>query len=133
MAPRGLVVPEMQITHETSVAGYANYMRSAVQNGVGRRGVDYLAARNDVQVSWANKLPLSDKPAELVARMNQLLLAGGMSAALKVDIEEAVNSIAIPALRADGSNQTQVDDAKRNRVYTAAYLTVVSPEFIVQK
>ena len=37
------VVPEMQIINETTVAGYANYMRSAVQNGVGSIGADRSA------------------------------------------------------------------------------------------
>jgi hypothetical protein len=32
---RGLVVPEMQITHESSVAGYVNAMRDNVSAGVG--------------------------------------------------------------------------------------------------
>jgi uncharacterized protein (DUF1800 family) len=129
----GLAAPEMQITHESSVAGYVNFMRGVVQNGVGRRGVNYNAPRNDVQVNWANELALFDKPAELVQRMDDLLLGGRMSSALEADIVQAVESINVPALRADGSNQSQVDTAKRNRVQAAAFLTLASPEFIVQK
>jgi uncharacterized protein (DUF1800 family) len=129
----GLAAPEMQITHESSVAGYVNFMRGTVQNGVGRRGINYSAPRNDVQVSWAHELPLFDKPVELVQRMDDLLLGGRMSSALEADIVEAVESITVPVLRADGSNQAQVDAAKRNRVQAAAFLTLVSPEFLVQK
>jgi len=39
----------------------------------------------------------------------------------------------VPVLKADGSNQTTIDNAKKSRVYTAAYLALVAPEFIVQK
>lgn len=133
LAVQGLSAPEMQITHETSVAGYVNYMRSTVQNGVGRRGVDYTATRNDVQVAWTAELALSDKPADLVQRMNDLLLGGRMSSTLKADIVQAVESITVPALNSSGSNQSTIDNAKRNRVWAAALLTLASPEFIVQK
>ena len=56
-----------------------------------------------------------------------------MPTALRNEIEAAVKSIPIPALRADGRNQRRIDDAKRNRVMLAVYLTMVSSEFIVQK
>ena len=41
--------------------------------------------------------------------------------------------VKVPALTVNASNQAQVDTAKKNRVYTAAFLTVISPEFQVQK
>ena len=47
-----LSVPEMQITNETTVAGYANYMRAVVQNGVGLNGANGTAARRDVQPDY---------------------------------------------------------------------------------
>ena len=46
-------------------------------------------------------------------------------------IETAVASISIPA--ATGSNQTQIDTARRNRVNAAIFLALVSPEFLVQR
>lgn len=129
----GLAAPEMQITHETSVAGYANYMRSALQSGVGQNGPNFTAPRRDVQLDLAPEMALADRPAELVDRVLAKLAGAADTAALKPDVQAAVESIAIPALRADGSNQTQVDDAKRNRVRMAALLTLVSTEFLVQK
>jgi hypothetical protein len=56
---------------------------------------------------------------------------GTMPAALATEIETAVASISIPA--ATGSNQTQIDTARRNRVNAAIFLALVSPEFQVQK
>src|SRR3989475_9610399 len=35
IATAGLVAPELQIVNEVSVVGYSNFMRSAVQNGLG--------------------------------------------------------------------------------------------------
>jgi hypothetical protein len=36
-------------------------------------------------------------------------------------------------LNSTGSNQKQVDDARRNRVNAAIFLALISPEFQVQK
>jgi uncharacterized protein (DUF1800 family) len=128
-----LSVPEMQITHETTVAGYANYMRSAVQHGVGLHGLDGAAPRSDVQPDYGDELAVADQSAVLVHRVTGKLITGPVPAALKSEIEAAVRSIPIQALRSDGRNQRRIDDAKRNRVMLAIYLTMVSPEFIVQK
>ena len=35
LGAQGLVVPELQITNETTVAGYANFMQSVLPNGAG--------------------------------------------------------------------------------------------------
>ena len=66
-----------------------------------------------------------------MAAVNRKLMYGSMPAALATEIEGAVTSIAIPA--ATGSNQAQIDIAKRNRVNAAIFLALVSPEFLVQK
>lgn len=130
-AAASLVVPEMQITHESSVASYANFMRVAVRNGVG----DYLQSlgRPDVVPDYGEALTLAPQPAVLVEWLNQLLLYGRMPAALRTEIENAVQSVSLPRLAADGSNQAAVDEALRTRVHAAVLLVLVSPEFIVQK
>jgi uncharacterized protein (DUF1800 family) len=128
---QGIAVPEMQITHETSVAGYANFMRGAVQNGVGTYNT--TLKRNDIRADYAAELALADKPTELIERVGQKLLYGQMNAALKAEIQAAFESVAIPALNAAGTNQAQIDGAKLNRVRLATYLVLVSPEFLVQK
>jgi len=58
---------------------------------------------------------------------------GSMPAALKSLITGAVDTFAIPTLKSDKSNQADVNNAKRDRVRTAIFLTVVSPEFQVQR
>ncbi|CAN5626150.1 DUF1800 domain-containing protein [soil metagenome] len=128
----GLAAPEMQITHETTVVGYANFMRNAVQSGIGQNGLDGKATRRDVQANYAPALAVADDPAKLVDLVMSKLVPDA-APDFKTEIQQAVESVTLPALKADASNQTAIDNARKNRVYIATYLTVVSPEFLVQK
>lgn len=129
-AVRSLTVPEMQITHETSVAGYANFMRSVVQNnGAGEAPAG--ESKRDVQLDLSAARALAHKPAELVALMNSRLFGGAMPAELAAQIQAAVESITVPLLTS--TNMVAWEAASSNRVRLALYLSVVSPEFIVQK
>ena len=207
-----LVAPELQITHDVSVAGYMNYIRGWVQ----------LDKNRDIQHKYDAELALATSPAELVERMNLLLFAGSMPDALKAQIGSAVASRVIPAptypaapvSTADGTlaklvdeggsftvsgtqtvrygvgttfveksvtamgdctnaffgsdpavgtgkacylftptpaagapapamaasapppmpiNQTAIDNAKRDRVYLAVFLSMASPDYLIQK
>lgn len=129
----GLTTPELQLTHESSVAGYANYMRSGVQTGWGMQGLDGKAARRDVQVDLSAEEALADRPEELVDRVANRLMGAAAPTALRGELLTAVQSVAIPAARADGSNSAQIATARRNRALIATFLVLVSPEFIVQK
>jgi uncharacterized protein (DUF1800 family) len=137
MAAQGLVAPEMQQVNETSVAGYVNYMRDAIGSGVGATGTATVngatVTRRDLQADLDAELALAGEPEALVERVNERLLLGAMPAALKSEIVAAVSAISLPVLNATGSNQNQVNTAKRNRVNAAIFLTVVSPEYRVQK
>ena len=135
-ASAGLEAPEMQLAQETTAAGYANYMRDNVSSGVGSyngtiNGV--VLNRRDLQPDFTAELAMASAPSDLVDRMNAKLMYGSMPAALKTEIQGAVQLIAIPALNSSGSNQAQVDSAKRNRVNAAIFLTLVSPEYQVQR
>jgi uncharacterized protein (DUF1800 family) len=127
----GLAVPEMQIVHETTAAGFVNFMRDNVGSGVG--SFNSAANRREMQGDFAAELALADKPTELVALANRKLMFGSMPAALATEIEGAVVSIVIPVLNASASNQAAIDSAKRNRVNAALFLSLVSPEFQVQR
>lgn len=129
----GLTAPELQLTHESSVAGYANYMRTGVQSGFGQAGIDYTAARRDVQLDLSAEDALADRPDALVDQVATRLLGAPTGAALRGELITAVQSVTIPVARADGSNATQIATARRNRTLIALYLLLVSPEFIVQK
>jgi uncharacterized protein (DUF1800 family) len=130
-AAQSLAVPEMQILHETTAAGYVNFIRDAIANGAGSTVSVSGTSRRDLQPDFSAELALAEQPAALVERVNDKLLIGTMPAALKSEIQNAIQTIAIPALTA--SNATQVAAAKRARVNATIFLTMVSPEFQVQK
>jgi len=135
-AKAGLAVPEMQLAQETTAAGYVNYMRDNINSGVGAyngtiNGVVYN--RRDLQPDFAAELLLADNSSGLVDRLNDRLMYGTMPAELKTEITGAVDKIVIPVLNAQKTNQAQIDAAKLNRVKAAIFLTVVSPEFQVQR
>ena len=132
-ASLGMTLPEMQITNETSIAGYANYMISAVRYGVGQKGIDGKAAARDLQMNYAVLAPLTTNPAALVDKVNERLFAAPVASALRTELIAAVSSINVPVLKPDGSNKEQVDKAKASRLWTAVALPLVTPEFIVQK
>ncbi len=130
---RNLTMPELQITSETSVAGYANYMAVAVARGVGLRGLNGTGTRPDVQGTYTTELANAANSTTLVDGVTAKLLGDGASATLKSELRAAVDSITIPALKAGNGNLAQVNAAKQNRVNAAVLLTLASPEFIVQK
>jgi hypothetical protein len=53
-----------------------------------------------------------------------------MSPTLRVRITDSVNSVAIPGA---GATQAQIDAARLNRAKLAIYMTMVSPEYLVQR
>jgi len=82
-----LVVPELQIATDVSVAGYMNYIRTWTP----------LNATRDIQHKYDAEMALASTPAALVDRMNLLLFSGTMPDALKTQITSAVTSRTIPA------------------------------------
>ena len=117
-----LVAPELQTTSESSVAGYVNTMQSVVQNGAGS------GTPRDVQPDWTEWAALADDADALVDRMGLVLAAGALSSPARATIRDAVAAIAVPA-----ANPAAAATARLNRVRTAAFLVLASPDFIVQK
>ena len=139
IADAGLVAPEFQIVHDVSVAGYMNYMRSLVT----------VDATRDIQQDYTAELALAAVPTDLVERMNLLLFYGQMPDALRTQITAAVTSRAIPAAVYPAApvpaasaasappqvatNQAAIYTAKRDRVYRAVFLSLASPDYLIQK
>ena len=135
-AKAGLVVPEMQLAQETSAAGYVNYMRDNVNSGVGAYNSTVggvVRNRRDLQPDFAAEIALADKVPQLLDRLNARLMYGSMPPALKTEIQGAVEKIVIPVPNSTSSNQVAIDTARLNRVKATIFLTLVSPEFQVQK
>jgi uncharacterized protein (DUF1800 family) len=122
---RGMVAPEFAITHETTTTGYTNFMVGTAERQTAwwRENVakkwgpvtDYLGA------DYAAEMSLASNPTALVDRLNLVLAQGRMSAATRKTIVDALNTIPASA------------DSGHRRVAAAVALTLVSPDFIVQK
>ncbi|MFT3734853.1 MAG: DUF1800 domain-containing protein [Rhodocyclaceae bacterium] len=124
VAKRGMVAPEMQIVSESSVAGYANFIQTTIDGGAGRTTNN----KRDIQPDYSAQMALADSTDKLVAHIDLLLTANQLSADSRRRISEAVNEIRIPT-----NNPAQAENARRNRVKLATLLTMVSPEYLVQK
>jgi hypothetical protein len=107
----GLVAPEFQITNESSVVGYVNFMQNAVSRGVG-----------DVKADYSSLIPLADNPQALLDELNLVLAAGQLSAATVALMRGALASM-----------PSATDAARLNRVHAALVLVLAAPEFIIQK
>lgn len=111
LASAALVAPEFQITNESTVAGYVNFMQTAIRSGTA-----------DVTANYSAELALVNDVAALTDRLNLLLTGGQLSATTLATIRSAIGTIA-----------TTTATGQANRVYAAVLLTMVSPQYIVQK
>ncbi|MDE2401326.1 MAG: DUF1800 domain-containing protein [Burkholderiales bacterium] len=131
-----LVTPELQIATETSAARYVNFMTGFIWSGTGRAGYDNQAKRADVQLDYNVNplnpwLAMTDEPEALVEEINQRLMYGTMPVGLMAEIAQAIKAVdfrAMPTPTAD-----QIAGTRKCRLWSALLLTVVSPEFQVQK
>ena len=119
VAEAGLVSPEMQITHETSVAGYLNSMLNAVELGTG--------SGNNLKSEYLEAAALAADPQTLIDHVNVLFMHGAMSDELQGWLREAIESV---DLLANGSERLP---AMQRRARLAVYLAMSSPEYIVLK
>lgn len=107
----GMVAPEFQITNESTVVGYVNYMQNVISKGVG-----------DVKGNYGTLLPLADTAQALLDELNLVLAAGQLSVATVALIKGGLDSM--PA---------GTEAARLNRIYAALVMVMAAPEFIVQK
>ncbi|MBC7956043.1 MAG: DUF1800 family protein, partial [Cytophagales bacterium] len=118
-ADAGLVSPELQLANEVSVAGYLNYLRA--------NWLTVNTAR-DIQLDFSAEIALADNPTALVDRLNLLLMSGQMSPALRTQVLAGITGRSIPT-----TNQTNIDAARRDRVFIGILLTMASPDYMIQK
>lgn len=123
LGAQSLTAPEFQIVDEVTVAGYANTIQTAIGTGIG--------SGSDVRSAYTAEVLLAADANALVDRMDLMLLYGQMSPTLRARIIESVNSIAIPAPTAN--NAATIATARLNRAKLAVYMTMVSPEYLVQR
>jgi uncharacterized protein (DUF1800 family) len=112
IATAGLKSPEFEITTDTTVISTTNYLRNAIYASLG-------PSTDRITLTLAPEQTRAADPAALVDHLNSVLMAGGMSPAARTILINAVSQI--PA-----TNTLE-------RVRTAIYLVVNSPEFVVDK
>jgi uncharacterized protein (DUF1800 family) len=112
IAAAGLVAPEFQLTTESSVAGYVNFMQRAINGkGVG-----------DVHADYTSLLALAADSAALLAELNLVLAADQVPASRIAALKTALDTIVVTT-----------DAGKLNRVLAALTLVLAAPEYIAQK
>src|SRR5262249_5900132 len=99
---------EFQITNETTVAGYINFMQNTIRAGIA-----------DVLPDYSAELNLANNPVDLTNRLNLLLCAGQLSDATLATIRNAIGQIRT--------------DTAANRQNAAILLTMACPQYLVQK
>ena len=121
LATANLVGPEFEITNATSVASFANVSQWGIIAGWGswRAGIGQHIAPD-----YADYLPLADTPTQMLDELDLVLCAACLDAGLKSQIAQAVGKI---FWNDNPSGQSQ------ERLYTALWLIINSPDYSVQK
>jgi uncharacterized protein (DUF1800 family) len=118
----GLVAPEFQITHETTTAGYTNFIVDKAERETARFHQAGSRSASVLFTTYTAERALADRPAALLDHLNLLLMAGQMRPALRSRVEQAIAAIPL-------NNDTD----RYRRVSTAVALLMVSPQYLVQK
>lgn len=111
LGSNAVTAPEFQLCNESTVAGYLNFLQTAIASGVG-----------DVKPSYTAELALATDAPGLVASIALRLGGGTISAATQATIATAVATIA-----------AATDAGKLNRVQATILMLMACPEYQVQK
>ena len=111
IAAAALVAPEFQLTNESSVVGYLNFMQQVIGAGIG-----------DMKPDYASLLPLADDANALLAEINLVMAADQVSAATLAPLVAAVASM-----------PSGTATARNNRIGAALTLVMAAPEYQVLK
>ena len=107
----GLVAPEFQLTNESTVIGYINFMQRVVSTGI-----------DDVKGNYTALLAIADTAQPLLDQINLLLAAGQVSSTTLLQITTAVDAM-----------PKGTDNSRLNRIYAAITLVLAAPEYLVLK
>jgi uncharacterized protein (DUF1800 family) len=120
LAMKSLVAPEFQIANEVSVATYANTLQNWIPNGFGSTATGQTGP--DIRIAATEARAMAADAAKLVDHVNLMLTGNTMSAATRDAIRTTVGSISATA-----------NNSAANRVSLALFMTMTSPDFLVQK
>jgi uncharacterized protein (DUF1800 family) len=134
LARQQALAPEFQLVHESSVAGYLNFMTGVIRRGIYVNDPDrpdnVPGSKNplngfDLQARYTQELALAGDASALMRRLNLVLCAGQLSIATLSTMTRALEATPIkPASNAE---------ARLNRVASAVLMVMACPEYLVQK
>ncbi len=116
-AEQGLLAPEFQIVNETSVAGYVNFMHSAVQ-------AEFWPFE-DIDLDFSNEMDLAANSSKLLEHLDLLLTANQLTDQIRSTIVSALDDQPI----SETSNQNQ----RLTKVRTAVLLVMASTDYLIQR
>jgi uncharacterized protein (DUF1800 family) len=114
IATAGKQAPEFQLHNETSTAGYINFMQRVTRNGI-----------NDVRPAYHALLPIAHDVPAVIDWLNLRLTANQLSS-------ETVGALTA-ALRTFNVTAGSSTSARLDMLATAAFLVLISPDYLVQK
>ena len=121
IADANLVAPEFQITHETTLTGYYNFMDRLVE----RQNVHFKTSTPpSYAVRYDTEISLAATPEKLIDRLDLLLLNGQMQPGMRADLLGLLNSV---------TKDTSSQSRDLTRTELAISLLMSSPQYIVQK
>lgn len=135
-AQAGLRAPELQITDETSMAGYATFMQTVIWAGTGEHvrpdgdglhPADVKCEYHSLTLGPLQAMALA--PPKLVDLIDTRLLYGQMSPTLRATLVQTIDTMPGPSPSTTEAQRLRMAD---RRLWTALLLTVVSPEFLIQ-
>jgi uncharacterized protein (DUF1800 family) len=123
----GINAPELQVTNASTVPGYANFIGFLIAQNLQTQSASDVGTEQQVQntfrANYSQELDLAHSPAALIDALDNLLTAGAMSEETRSQIVRAIQNIPVEA---ENNGLTQ-------RVYTAIYMVMTSPDYIVQR
>lgn len=120
----GLTAPEFQITHETSLTGYDNFMENKIRATTAAYVSKTLGKPDAMVADYSAEIALANDPDKLLDRLNILLMNGQMSPATHDLIKDTLTRITAKAW---------IWPKEDTRVHMAIRLLMASPEYLVQK
>jgi uncharacterized protein (DUF1800 family) len=130
IARAGLVAPEMQITHTTSVDDIQWLFRDILENG-GITSCCSEVERNTfyLKLNYSSLLPLVATPSALMDKLNEIFMAGQMSADLRNNIIAEMNA----EYRSNSGTSGMPRGVTQMKLARALYTLFLSPDYVVQK
>lgn len=112
-----LVGPEFEITNASSVAGFSDFSKWGIIDGFDH--YDANPALHGILPDYSYYLGIANNPQALLDELDLVLCAGGMNAAYKAQLVQAIGKIP--------SSQSL------ERLHVALWLIINSPDYSVQK